>query len=86
VQNKIVVFDIDATLTNTNHVDGFLFEKAILDTLQICSIDTDWHNYKYSTDTGILNEIVQLKLGRDPTYNEIEAIKNKFVSYQKMHL
>ena len=40
-----------------------------------------YNNYKYSTDAGILNEIIQIKLGRNPTSNEIESIKNRFVSY-----
>ena len=47
MQNKLIVFDIDGTLTNTNHVDSVFFEKAILDILPISSIDTEWHNYKY---------------------------------------
>jgi len=81
MQNKLIVFDIDGTLTNTNHVDSVLFEKAILDILPISSIDTEWHNYKYSTDAGILTEIIQSKLARNPTPEEIESIKSRFISY-----
>ncbi len=60
--NKLIIFDIDGTLTNTNHVDSLFFEKAILDVLPITSIDTEWKNYKYSTDTGIVTEIILSKL------------------------
>ncbi|OGT41182.1 MAG: hypothetical protein A3F42_03575 [Gammaproteobacteria bacterium RIFCSPHIGHO2_12_FULL_37_34] len=81
MQDKLIIFDIDGTLTNTNHVDSVFFEKAILDVLPISSINTEWHNYRYSTDTGILTEIVQSKLDRNPTLNEIDSIKNRFVSY-----
>jgi phosphoglycolate phosphatase-like HAD superfamily hydrolase len=81
MKNKLIVFDIDGTLTNSNHVDSVLFERAILDMLPISSIDTEWNNYKYSTDAGILTEIIQSKLARNPTSNEIESIKNKFISY-----
>lgn len=81
MQNKLILYDIDGTLTNTNHVDSVSFEKAILDILPISSIDSQWHNYKYSTDTGIISEIIQLKLNRDPMLEEIEFIKNRFVSY-----
>jgi len=83
MQNKLIIFDIDGTLTNTNHVDSVCFEKAIQDTLSITSIDTNWHNYKYSTDSGILTEIFQSKLNRDPTSHEIKIIRNKFVTYLK---
>ena len=81
MKNKLIVFDIDGTLTNTNRVDSSFFEKAILDILPISSIDTEWNNYKHSTDAGILIEIIRSKLARDPMPNEIETIKNRFVSY-----
>ena len=81
MQNKLVIFDIDGTLTNTNHVDSVCFEKAILDTFSITSIDTNWHNYKYSTDLGIVTEIIQARLNRSPTPQEIEKIRDKFVKY-----
>jgi phosphoglycolate phosphatase-like HAD superfamily hydrolase len=81
MQNKLIIFDIDGTLTNTNHIDSICFEKAILDSLSIISIDTNWHNYKYSTDLGIITEIIQARLNRSPTLMEIETIKNKFITY-----
>lgn len=81
MQNKLIIFDIDGTLINTNHVDSICFEKAIQDTFLTFKIDTDWHNYKYSTDSGIVTEIIQSKLNRNPTSLEILIIKNKFVSY-----
>ncbi len=81
MQHKLIIFDIDGTLTNTNHVDSIFYEKAILDTLPLSSIDTRWQSYKYSTDTGIITEIIQSQLNRDPIPSEIADIKNKFVSY-----
>ncbi len=79
--DKLIIFDIDGTLTNTNHVDSVFYEKAILDTLPLQSIDTCWQSYNYSTDTGIITEIIQSKLNRDPTLNELDSIKAKFFSY-----
>jgi phosphoglycolate phosphatase-like HAD superfamily hydrolase len=79
--NKLIIFDIDGTLTKTNDVDSVLFEKAILDTLPIHSLDTNWTNYKYSTDTGIITEIIESKFNRTPHASEIEPIKNRFFSY-----
>ena len=79
--NKLIIFDIDGTLTKTNDVDSVLFEKAILDILPIYSLDTNWANYKYSTDAGIITEIIQSHFNRAPYASEIESIKNRFFSY-----
>jgi len=81
---KLIVFDIDGTLTNTNHADSICFEKAILDIFPISSIDNNWYNYKYSTDSGILSEIIQSTLNRLPALKEIESMQRKFISYLKM--
>lgn len=81
MKNNLIVFDIDGTLTNTNCVDSQLFEKAILKHLNINAIDTQWHNYKYSTDTGILIEIFQSVLNREIEAKDIELIQNIFVNY-----
>lgn len=83
-KNKLIIFDIDGTLTNTNHVDSVCFERAIQDVLLNQSIDTNWHNYKYSTDSGIVTEIFQAKLNRKPSSQEIETIRDKFVTYLEM--
>lgn len=80
MQNKLIIFDIDGTLTDTHHVDSISFEKAILEVLPISSIDTVWHHYQHSTDLGITTEIIQAKLLRNPHQEEIDAIKNKFVT------
>lgn len=79
--NKLIIFDIDGTLTKTNDIDSVLFEKAILDILPIHSLGTNWTNYKYSTDIGIITEIIESKFNRTPHTSEIEPIKNRFFSY-----
>ena len=81
MQNKLIVFDIDGTLTNTNDVDSQLFEKAILEYINVTTIDTQWHNYKYSTDTGIISEIIQSTLNRETKESDIELIKESFINY-----
>ncbi|MBA3661441.1 MAG: HAD family hydrolase [Gammaproteobacteria bacterium] len=79
--HKLIVFDIDGTLTKTNDIDSLLFEKSILEVLPIHSLDTNWANYKYSTDAGILAEITQSTLNRNPHTSEVVSIKTKFFSY-----
>lgn len=77
--NNLIIFDIDGTLTDTNQVDSNYFEKALLAKLAIQFIDNEWHNYKYSTDTGLVTEIIQSEFGRDPFPQEISAIQEHFV-------
>ncbi|VEG92462.1 HAD family hydrolase [Legionella spiritensis] len=81
--NNLIIFDIDGTLTNTNRVDSDYFERALLESLPVKYIDNQWHNYKYSTDSGMVTEIVQSAFGRDPSLEEIAAIKERFVGYLK---
>lgn len=50
MNDKLIIFDIDGTLTNTNESDALCFEMAIKDRLNLAFIDTNWHNYKYSTE------------------------------------
>lgn len=57
------------------------FEKAILQHVNINAINIQWHNYKYSTDTGILIEIFQSVLNRKNEAKDIKLIQNTFVNY-----
>jgi phosphoglycolate phosphatase-like HAD superfamily hydrolase len=79
--DQLIIFDIDGTLTNTNLADSVFFERAVLDSLPLLSFNNQWHTYSYSTDSGILTEIVRAELNRDPSQDEIEQVKEKFVFY-----
>ncbi|MCP3923498.1 MAG: HAD hydrolase-like protein [Desulfobacterales bacterium] len=78
---KLVMFDIDGTLTESYAYDEELFQKAVQSVLKIDNFSTDWRDYKYVTDSGILNEIVKTDKKRDMTKGEEEGVKNAFVSY-----
>lgn len=81
MQNNLIVFDIDGTLTNTFQTDTIFFEKAITDAVPSIKLIRDWHSYTYSTDSGFLLEIFHENLARKPFAQEIQAIKNVFLSY-----
>jgi len=74
---NLAIFDIDGTLTNTNEVDQACFLKAWKDLFRITDVPTDWSKYRYSTDSGIADELFEkyhLK-----TSNDIEHFRNYFV-------
>jgi phosphoglycolate phosphatase-like HAD superfamily hydrolase len=80
---NLIVFDIDGTLTQTNHIDTICFTKAIENNLHIQGLNNDWATYRYSTDSGLLTEIYHNYFGRMPTSIEQQCIQDSFVTYLK---
>ncbi len=72
---KLVVFDLDGTLTRTSQVDGECYSHAVIDVLGIEELNSDWAAYREVTDEGILLEVVRERFGRLPTAAEREAIQ-----------
>lgn len=54
---RVVIFDIDGTLTQTNGVDAECFTAAVQTVLGLPAIDTDWDSYSHVSDRGIIEEI-----------------------------
>jgi beta-phosphoglucomutase-like phosphatase (HAD superfamily) len=75
----LVIFDVDGTLVDSNVVEGEAFSAAVQQYYGIEEFNTDWSDYKYSTDSGILGEIVEAHLGRLPTPVEVAEIQDRFV-------
>jgi len=72
---KLIIFDIDGTLTDTKAVDDKCFISAFGTTFQLDIQDQIWANLQNVTDWGITEEIVKERLNRNPTEKE----------YQRMH-
>jgi phosphoglycolate phosphatase-like HAD superfamily hydrolase len=77
---KLVIFDIDGTLTNTNSVDEECFVKAFSAAHAVTGIDTDWKAYPHTTDSGIALHIFQERFGRHPEPAELDKFKGCFVN------
>lgn len=77
---QLVVFDIDGTLTNTNRIDENCFLRAFALEFGIFSINTNWSEYAYTTDSGITQQIFKEKLERLPSNEEIVRLKTRFLS------
>jgi len=75
---KLVMFDIDGTLTRTFSIDSDCYVQAVEDVAGFESINTDWASYRCVTDSGILEELYRTRLNRSPSRDETAAIQDRF--------
>lgn len=80
---NLIIFDIDGTLTNTTEIDAQCFVDAVKEILQISAFNTNWSQYQYSTDSGVLAELYQSLFQRDPTHQEVNIIRHCFIKNLK---
>jgi len=78
---RLVVFDLDGTLTRTTRVDAACFVRACRDEFGLLTINTEWSRYRHTTDSGIAAEILEAAFGRAPTAAELTALQQRFVGY-----
>ncbi len=76
---KLVMFDIDGTLTESSDLDDRAFIKALDDVFGFKGISNDWGCYTHATDSCVLEEIYQLHQGHRPTPKEVDRFRNRFV-------
>src|SRR2546422_8697277 len=77
---KLVMFDIDGTLTQTYQADETCFVQALREVFGFTDINTDWASYPHCSDSGILEMLFQIRLGRSPLPAEISTFQAHFVS------
>lgn len=78
--NNLIIFDVDGTLTDTVCMDSDIFLDAFIGRLGIEELNSNWDEYKYSTDSGFALEIFKKHIGRVPSDSEISEIKEDFFS------
>ena len=76
---RLVIFDIDGTLTQTMEADAECFVRSLADVCGFADVDTDWSRYKHATDSGIFHEIHENRNGRPPSPIEISRFRQYFV-------
>lgn len=79
----LVMFDIDGTLTTFATDEEDCFNQAIFEALGINNTNNDWENYRNMTDSGLITEIVEEHLKRQPTSDEIDRVEKEFVKRLK---
>jgi len=61
---KLIVFDLDGTLARTNDVDRECYAQALLETLGMEGLSTDWNSYDHVTDESIVQQFYLERFGR----------------------
>lgn len=76
---RLVVFDIDGTLTDTSKIDGECFLRACVEVCGFAGLDGDWSHYENVTDVGIFREIFESRTGRVPDSDETARFRRHFI-------
>ena len=76
---RLVIFDIDGTLTQTMKADEECFVRSLAEVCGFCDVDTNWSRYKHATDSGVFHEIHESRTGRPPSLIEISRFRQHFV-------
>jgi len=77
---KLIMFDIDGTLTRTDAADGDCFVQALQDVFGFTGISDDWSIYPHCTDSGILDALFHEREGRPPSEAEATDFQRHFVA------
>lgn len=76
---RLVIFDVDGTLTSTTAVDAECYVQALIEELGT-PVDTDWSTYRDVTDTGIAFEAYERVGRRTPSYEDLGRLHDRFLS------
>jgi len=76
---RLVMFDIDGTLTETMKVDEERFVRSFAEVFGLTDIDADWSHYPHVTDSGIFHEVYAPRMGRLPTALDISRFRQRFI-------
>jgi phosphoglycolate phosphatase-like HAD superfamily hydrolase len=82
---NLAIFDIDGTLTETSDVDEICFVQAFADAHSITEINTNWMEYRYVTDSGIMFQIFHERFGRPPDDDELRSYKSCLLNLLETH-
>lgn len=82
---KLVIFDIDGTLTNTSAIDEVCFRATYAELLGLHDISSALETCPHVSDTGITRHIYQTRLARAPHDHEEAAICARVVDFLAAH-
>ena len=82
---KLVIFDIDGTLTETSHIDEICFTRAFGDTHGLEVFPDHWTDCPHVSDSGVTQHLFQYYFGREPRESESIAIKQRLVDLLEEH-
>ncbi|EDY17428.1 Haloacid dehalogenase domain protein hydrolase [Chthoniobacter flavus Ellin428] len=77
---RLVMFDIDGTLTQTVQADDACFVRALADVFAFRDVVPDWSTYRHCSDSGILAELFLRRTGRALLAIELATFQAYFLS------
>lgn len=81
----LVMFDIDGTLVESTEFDDACFKQAVDEVLKI-DCGNDWSQYTNVTDTGLLQEILEVNHINADLEEVVLVVKEKFFSASEKFL
>ena len=82
---KLVIFDIDGTLTQTSRVDEICFTRAFAETHGLEVLADHWIECPHVSDSGVTQHLFQYYFGREPHDDESGVIKQRLVDLLEEH-
>jgi phosphoglycolate phosphatase-like HAD superfamily hydrolase len=76
---NLVLFDIDGTLTQSQELDAEIYLRSLAEVFGFTGVCADWSAYRHTTDSGILTEVFETRLGRPPAPSEMAGMRAHFV-------
>ncbi len=73
---RLIVFDLDGTLTLTGDFDGELFLQALKEALGIENVSADWTTFRSVTDAGVTAEIIE----RNGLGQTVQSVQDHFLA------
>jgi phosphoglycolate phosphatase-like HAD superfamily hydrolase len=76
---RLIVFDIDGTLTDTMEEDTAAFLRSFDEVFGFKNVNSEWSCYRNPTDAGIFREVFESRAGRAPSAGEARKFVDHFV-------
>lgn len=77
---RLIIFDVDGTLTDTMAVDARCFLRSFVEVFGFADVDPDWSRYQNATDAGIVHEVFESRTGRAPSDFESARFREHLVA------
>lgn len=84
--DRLAIFDIDGTLTDTNAVDDECYLRAIGETLNVDCSAVAWSDAPHVTDSAIARWLWTRHRGRAPEESDLAGLQNRFVTTLRAEL
>jgi len=83
---KLIMLDIDGTLTLSYEYDQEIFALAIGEVLNIVPVNADLNGYIDKTSSGVTEEAIRRVTGRSPTMEQFEQVRrNVLLRLERLH-